>query len=207
MATRIIPAIKISDVERTMSESDAVKNDPQAAPPGNGELFLGFLMLGLIGFGGVLPLARNLLVEDRRWLSGQQFTELLGLCQFLPGGNVINLSVAVGMEFRGLRGAFCALLGLISAPTAIVVGLGMVYARFQNDAHVQHVFAGLAAAAAGLLLSTGVKMLLPLRGKWLALGIVALCLIAIAWLRLPLLPTMLTLAPLSILLMWWRDRS
>jgi chromate transporter len=207
MATRIIPAIKISDVERTMSESDAVKNDPQAAPPGNGELFLGFLMLGLIGFGGVLPLARNMLVEDRRWLSGQQFTELLGLCQFLPGGNVINLSVAVGMEFRGLRGAFCALLGLISAPTAIVVGLGMVYARFQNDAHVQHVFAGLAAAAAGLLLSTGVKMLLPLRGKWLALGIVALCLIAIAWLRLPLLPTMLTLAPLSILLMWWRDRS
>ena len=66
MATRIIPAIKISDVERTMSESDAVKNDPQAAPPGNGELFLGFLMLGLIGFGGVLPLARNMLVEDRR---------------------------------------------------------------------------------------------------------------------------------------------
>ncbi|NLU14324.1 MAG: chromate transporter [Serratia liquefaciens] len=190
-----------------MSESDAVKNHPLAAPPGNGELFLGFLMLGLIGFGGVLPLARNMLVEDRRWLSGQQFTELLGLCQFLPGGNVINLSVAVGMEFRGLRGAFCALLGLISAPTAIVVGLGMVYARFQNDAHVQHVFAGLAAAAAGLLLSTGVKMLLPLRGRWLALGIVALCLIAIAWLRLPLLPTMLTLAPLSILLMWWRDPS
>ncbi|WP_368859775.1 chromate transporter, partial [Escherichia coli] len=96
----------------------------------------------------------------------------------------------------------CALLGLISAPTAIVVGLGVVYARFQNDPHVQHVFAGLAAAAAGLLLSTGIKMLLPLRGKWAALAIVALALIAIAWLRLPLLPTMLVLAPLSILLMW-----
>ncbi|CAI1902679.1 chromate transporter, chromate ion transporter (CHR) family [Serratia proteamaculans] len=190
-----------------MSESDAVKNSQLASPPGNGELFWGFLMLGLMGFGGVLPLARNMLVEDRRWLSGEQFTELLGLCQFLPGGNVINLSVAVGMEFRGLRGALCALLGLISAPTAIVVGLGMVYARFQNDVHVQHVFAGLAAAAAGLLLSTGVKMLLPLRDKWLALAIVALSLIAIAWLRLPLLPTMLVLAPLSILLMGWRSRS
>lgn len=50
-------------------------------------------------------------------------------------------------------------------------------------------------------------MLLPLRGKWLALAIVALNLIAIAWLRLPLLPTMLVLAPLSILLMGWRSRS
>ncbi|KFK94632.1 MULTISPECIES: chromate transporter [unclassified Serratia (in: enterobacteria)] len=177
-----------------------------SAPPDNTQLFLGFLLLGLTGFGGVLPLARSMLVEKKRWLTGAQFTELLGLCQFLPGGNVINLSVAVGMEFRGLRGALCALLGLICAPTVIVIGLGAVYARFQNDPHVQHIFAGLAAAAAGLLLSTGIKMLLPLWGKWLALVIVALCLGAIAWLHLPLLPTMLVLAALSMLLAWRKPR-
>ncbi|HEI8864964.1 chromate transporter [Serratia sp. AKBS12] len=185
-----------------MSQSNLLKNNEVSAMPSNLELFYGFLTLGLIGFGGVLPLAHRMLVEDRRWLSGEQFTELLGLCQFLPGGNVINLSVAVGMEFRGLRGACCALLGLICAPTAIVVGLGVVYSRFQHNADVQHVFAGLAAAAAGLLLSTALKMLIPLRGRWLALTVVALCLMAIAWLRLPLLPTMLVLAPLSILLAW-----
>ncbi|AHG22516.1 chromate transporter [Chania multitudinisentens RB-25] len=185
-----------------MSDFNAVKNADINMPPSNTQLFLGFLMLGLIGFGGVLPLARSMLVEKKCWLTGEKFTELLGLCQFLPGGNVINLSVAVGMEFRGVRGAFCALLGLICAPTAIVVGLGAVYARFQNDPHIQHVFAGLAAAAAGLLLATGIKMLLPLWGKWLPLVVVAACLIAIAWLRLPLLPTMLVLAPLSILLAW-----
>ncbi len=48
------------------------------------ELFLGFLTLGLIGFGGVLPLARKVIVEQRHWLSPEKFTELLGLCQFLP---------------------------------------------------------------------------------------------------------------------------
>ncbi|MBE1043623.1 chromate transporter, partial [Escherichia coli] len=42
-----------------------------AAAPGNAELFVGFLWLGLIGFGGVLPLARSMLVERRRWLSGE----------------------------------------------------------------------------------------------------------------------------------------
>lgn len=185
-----------------MSDSNALQHHEISEPPSNGQLFSGFLMLGLIGFGGVLPLARSMLVEQRRWLTAEQFTELLGLCQFLPGGNVINLSVAVGMEFRGLRGALCALLGLICAPTAIVVGLGVIYARYQNDIHVQHVFAGLAAAAAGLLLSTALKMLLPLWGKWLPLAIVATALVAIAWLRLPLLPTMLVLAPISILLAW-----
>ncbi|HHK8153405.1 TPA: chromate transporter, partial [Serratia marcescens] len=86
-----------------MSDINTLKPHPAAAP-GNAALFLGFLWLGLIGFGGVLPMARSMLVERRRWLNAEQFTELLGLCQFLPGGNVINLSVAVGMEFRGLRG-------------------------------------------------------------------------------------------------------
>jgi hypothetical protein len=74
-------------------------------PPSIGALFVGFLGLGLIGFGGVLPLARRMLVERKRWLTPDAFTELLGLCQFLPGGNIINLSVAVGLEFRGVGGA------------------------------------------------------------------------------------------------------
>ncbi|CAM3458319.1 chromate transporter [Rouxiella silvae] len=166
------------------------------------ELFIGFFMLGLTGFGGVLPMARRMIVEKKNWLSGDEFTELLGLCQFLPGGNIINLSVALGNEFQGLKGALAAILGLICAPTAIVVGLGLVYARYQNDVVVEHLFAGLAAGAAGLLLSTGIKMLLPLRGKWLQLAIVTLGVIAIAVLRLPMLSVMLVLAPISILLFW-----
>ena len=55
------------------------------------ELFTAFLALGLIGFGGVLPLARRMVVEQRRWLNPAEFTDLLGLCQFLPGGNIIKL--------------------------------------------------------------------------------------------------------------------
>jgi len=172
--------------------------DDLAPAPSVGALFGGFLTLGLTGFGGVLPLARRLIVEDRRWLTGAEFTELLGLCQFLPGGNVINLSVAIGQHFRGVAGAIAALLGLIAAPTAIVVILGMVYERFADDPQVRHVFAGLAAAAAGLLVATPVKIALPIRGNPKAVAIAGLCFVAIAVLRLPLLPTMAALAALSI---------
>lgn len=167
-------------------------------PPDCRQLFIGFFILGLTGFGGILPMARHMLVEKRRWMSTAQFTELLGLCQFLPGGNIINLSVALGMEFRGLRGALSALMGLILAPTICVVLLGLVYARYQNDPLIEHLFAGLAAAAGGLLLATGIKMLAPLWGKWLQLAIVAMGIIAIAWFRIPMLPVMLVLAPISI---------
>ncbi len=174
--------------------------------PSVAALFAGFLILGLTGFGGVLPLARRMLVEQRRWLSAEEFTDLLGLCQFLPGGNIINLSVAVGLRFRGPAGAVAAITGLIAAPTAIVLLLGVVYDRFSADPHLRHLFAGLAAAASGLLVAVAVKIALPLRRRPEGLAVAVPCFVAIAVLRLPLLPTMLVLAPLGILLTWWAGR-
>jgi chromate transporter len=186
----------VSDMDHNLSSSDSVL----APTPTLREIFGGFLGLGLISFGGALPLARRTLVEQRRWLSAEEFTDLLGLCQFLPGGNVINLSVAMGMRFRGVPGALAGLLGLIAGPSLVVIGLGVLYEHTQNDPHVRHLFAGLAAAAAGLLISMAVRIVLQLRNRPLAALIAALGFVAIAILRLPLLPTMLVLTPLSIYL-------
>ena len=164
-------------------------------------LFKGFLLLGLTGFGGVLPLARHMVVEQRRWLTGAEFSELLSLCQFLPGGNIMNLSVAIGLHFRGIPGATAAIFGLIAAPTAVVIALGMIYARFSHEPHVVHMFAGLAAAAAGLLISMAVKLAVPLRRKPLGIAVAVVIFVAIAGFHLPLVPTMIVMAPVSIFLM------
>jgi chromate transporter len=102
------------------------------------------------------------------------------------------------MRFRGIAGALAGLLGLIAGPSLVVIGLGVLYERTQDDPHVRHLFAGLAAAAAGLLISMAIKIVLPLRNKPMAALIAALGFIAIAIMRLPLLPTMLVLTPLSI---------
>lgn len=170
--------------------------------PTVGQLFTGFLMLGMMGFGGVLPMARAMLVEQKRWLTGPEFTDLLGLCQFLPGGNIVNMSVAVGMKFRGAAGAAAAILGLMAVPTACVIGLGVVFDRYQGDPHIRHIFAGLAAAASGLLISTAAKMLWPLRGKPVAIAVAAACVLAIGILKLPLFAVLLVMAPASIVATW-----
>ena len=168
------------------------------APPTVAAIFVGFLTLGLTAFGGALPLARREIVERRKWLTADEFVDLLGLCQFLPGGNVINLSVAVGMKFRGVAGALAGVLGLIVGPSLIVIGLGVLYQRTHQDPHIRHLFAGLAAAAAGLLVSMAIKVAWPLRHKLSMAAVAALAFIAIALLRLPLLPVMLMLTPVSI---------
>ena len=179
---------------------------PHTPPPSIGQIFAGFFGIGVIGFGGVLPLTRRMIVEQRRWMTGAEFADILALCQFLPGGNVINLSAAVGLRFRGLPGAVAGLLGLMAAPFVIVILLGLFYARFQDDPLVRRGFVGLAAAAAGLVITMAIKIAAPLRRDLPAAAIALLCCVAIAWLRTPMLSTLLVIAPIGIGLHWWRAR-
>ena len=155
-------------------------------------------MAGITGFGGVLPVARRIIVEDRHWLTGPEFTELLALCQFVPGANACNMSVALGFRFHGLLGSLVAVTGLLAAPVVIVLGLSGLYAKYSHIPEVRHGFVGLAAAAAGLVLGTAFKIAWPLRGVWRSVLVVAVVIVVIAGLRLPLLPAMLVLAPFSI---------
>lgn len=171
-------------------------------PPSVVELFVGFLQIGVCGFGGVLPWARRMVVEQRRWMTPAEFTDMLGLCQFLPGGNIMNLTIAMGSRFQGPPGAGAALTGLMAAPVAIVLCLGVIYDRYSGLPVVRHGFAGLAAAASALVLANALKIAAPLRGRPLGLAIAAVTFMVIALLRLPLPFALPILAAASTLLLW-----
>jgi len=170
------------------------------------DLFAGFFMMGICGFGGMLPWARRTIVEQRKWLSPTEFNDLLALCQFLPGPNVIGMSLALGARFNGAAGAMAALTGLMAAPMAIIIALGVIYAQFENDPVVRHAFAGLAAAASGLVVTTALKIVAPLRVSVLEMAIAAVAFVVVAVFRLPLGPAMLVMTPLAILAAWMRRR-
>jgi chromate transporter len=177
-----------------MSES------PPAAPPSLAALFGNFFMVGVLGFGGVLPLARRMIVEQRRWLSAKEFTDLLALCQFLPGANVGNVCVALGARWHGPIGSVAALGGLLMAPVAIVIGLGAIYLRWRGEPAVAHAFLGLAAAASGLVLATAIRIAGPIRTRPRAVAVAAVAFVALALLRLPLFWVLVVLVPASIAL-------
>ena len=168
-------------------------------------LFLGFLSVGVCGFGGVLPWARRMIVEQRRWLTAAEFTDLLSLCQFLPGPNVVNLSVALGARFHGVRGSLAAFSGLMAAPMAIVIALGALYERYGHYPTVRQAFAGLAAAASGLVLSTALKIAAPLRTRPLGIAVAVVTLLAIVVFRVPLVYVLVIAGAVSIALAHWSD--
>ena len=88
-------------------------------PTSNKDLFVTFTRMALQGFGGVLPIAQRVLCEQKRWLSKEQFVEILALGQVLPGPNVCNVALMVGDRFFGWRGAFSALAGMMTVPLVV----------------------------------------------------------------------------------------
>lgn len=170
------------------------------------ELFIGFLKVGLSGFGGVLPFARRMLVEERRWLTELEFNEVLSLAQFLPGPNIVNVSVIVGRRFQGATGSLAATSGLMLMPLVIVLLLAMLYVQFAQIPAVQSASGAVSAAAAGLMLAVGVKMARPIRGTPWQIAIALIAFVAIGLARLPLLWVLAVLAPLAVAIAWWQRR-
>jgi chromate transporter len=163
-------------------------------------LFLGFLRVALSGFGGVMPWARRMIVEDKRWMGEREFLDLLALCQLLPGPNIVNVSIAVGARFHGISGALLAFTGLMLGPLTLIVALGLLYAGYGHAAPVRGALSGISAVAAGLVIAMALRMAGTLRARPVALVIALLGFTGAGILRVPLGWVVLVLAPLSVAL-------
>ena len=194
------------------SEADSQSPPPAEAasrvPRSKTELFVAFTWLALQGFGGVLAVTQRELVDRRRWLSKEQFVELLSLSQVLPGPNVINLSLMFGDRHFGWRGALVAVVGMLGAPLLIVLGLAVIYAQFRAVPEVAGALRGMGAVASGLILSTAFKLAPTLKrnpmGLWPCTLSLAATALAIGWLRWPLVWVVLALGLAGFAWAWHR---
>jgi len=176
---------------------------PASTPPlqpGLFELFIAFAKMSLAGFGGVLIWARRGIVEQHRWMTAEEFNETYALCHFLPGPNIVNLSVVFGSRFRGIPGGIAAFAGLVGPPMLIATVLAALYARYGEIDALRRILAGVSCAAVGLLIAVVFKMMTPLIKKRDGVGLLVLLavFVAIGLARLPLQIVLLVAIPLSL---------
>jgi chromate transporter len=185
-----------------------IRTSTEADVPGLSRLFIEFAKMSLMGFGGVLVWARRAIVEKHRWMTAEQFNETFALCHFLPGPNIVNLSVVFGSRFRGIPGAIAAFLGLVLPPVLIVLCLGLLYSRYGEIDALRRTLAGVVCATAGLFFATVIKMLQPIvkQRSVVALAMVAAVFAAVGIMRLPLPPVLLVAIPASILIVYLMRR-
>lgn len=164
------------------------------------ELFRGFATIGVLGFGGVAVMARHVIVEKKQWLTEKEYATVLGMGQVLPGANVVNASVVIGDRFQGIKGSLVSVFAIMILPILILIVLASLYSRFSEIPAVSIALNGAGAAAAGMVIATGLKMALKLKpglAGWLIIGIAIGAILILRW---PLVYVVLALIPTALVL-------
>ena len=184
----------------------APETPARAQPRDPADLFWSFTWLALQGFGGVLAVVQRELVENKRWMTNEEFMEDWSVAQIMPGPNVVNLSIMIGDRYFGLRGALAALAGMLTFPLAVVLALAMVYAEFSSHPAVAGALRGMGAVAAGLIAGVGIKLFASIKthplGRPLCVVFTALTVVVMVVLRWPLWWTLPVVGGAACLLTW-----
>ena len=168
-----------------MSEHEA-PNRPRSKT----DLFLSFTWLALQGFGGVLAVVQRVLVEEKRWMTREQFVEDWAVAQIMPGPNVVNLSLMIGGRYFGLAGALAGLAGMLAAPLVVALLLAMAFGGVSDAAWAQGALRGMGAVSAGLIAAVGLKLIGALKanpmGMPVCIGLAVLSFAGVGMMRWPL---------------------
>ena len=122
------------------------------------QLFISFLRIGAFTFGGgwaMISLIEREVVENRKWVSREEFLDLLAVAQSLPGILAVNISVAVGDKLRGMKGSTAAALGTIMPSSLIILAIAIFLSPdlIQHKPVINAIFRGIRPAVVALIVA------------------------------------------------------
>ena len=174
------------------------------------ELFIRFLKVGIVGFGGgwaILPIIEREVVEEAKWLSRSEYLNLVAIAGSTPGPVAVNAATYVGFKLAGPLGAFVATSAVVLPPFIIVSLIAYALATYITNRFVQALLNGLKAAVIGLIL---LALFSTIKGTYVALPkipqilsiiiIVAFVIVSVSVFKIHPLFSLLASALLGILL-------
>ena len=99
----------------------------------------------------MIPLIEKYVVERNRWLSKEEFVDLLAVAQSAPGVFAVNMSIFIGYKLRRLRGAVAAAMGCVAPSVIIILLIAMFFNGFRENEIVNNIFKGLRPAVVALI--------------------------------------------------------
>ena len=125
------------------------------------ELYLTFLKIGCVNFGGgyaMLPLLESELVDKRHWTTLDDLRDYFSIGQCTPGIIALNVSTFIGESRRGILGGLCATLGFLTGPIAIILVIAATLTNFADLPVVQHAFAGIRVCVCVLIIQAVLRL-------------------------------------------------
>ena len=121
---------------------------------GGGSPFLTFFKIGLFTLGGgyaMIPVIEAEVVDKHRWVSREEFLDLIAVAQSCPGVFAINISTFIGYKLRKRRGAITCALGTALPSFLIILAIAMFFRQFQDNPVVASIFRGIRPAVVALI--------------------------------------------------------
>lgn len=145
-------------------------------------LFTSFLKIGLFTIGGgyaMVPLIQREMVDNRKWVTKEDFIGLLTLAQSIPGPIALNSAAFVGYKSKGYRGALSALLGVVLPSFAIILLVALFFTSIRDNEIVDAAFRAMRPVVVALILAPTISLMQDLSPKMIAVAIVSMALFAL----------------------------
>jgi chromate transporter len=133
------------------------------------ELFKSFLKIGTFTIGGgyaMIPLFQDEFVRNRRWMTEEDFVNMLTVATASPGPLAVNSAVYTGYHVAGGKGVIASVTGVIIAPVTVIIILASNYERFRSLPFAEQAFMGIRPAVVGLLAAAVYKLIALKKLKW-----------------------------------------
>jgi chromate transporter len=125
------------------------------------ELLFTFAKIGLFTFGGgyaMIPLIEKEIIQANKWLSMNEFVDIIAIAEVTPGPIAVNAATYVGYKMAGVWGAAFATIGVILPSFVIVISLASLFLRYKDTPSVKAVSKGLRAAVTAMIASAALSM-------------------------------------------------
>ena len=149
------------------------------------EMFLSFFKIGLFTFGGgyaMLALIESELVEKKKWISKEEFLDMVAIAESTPGPIAINSATYIGYKRAGVLGSALSTLGVVLPSFIIIFVISLFLEAFLAVELVAYAFRGIQACVVYLIISAGWKMLKGLKKN--AMSVSILCIVTLTMVAL-----------------------
>ena len=151
------------------------------------DLFWTFLKIGAFTFGGgyaMVALLEREFVEDKQWLSREEFLDMVAIAESTPGPVAVNSATYVGYKIEGAEGAAASTLAVCLPSFVVIYLISLVFDRFLQLSAVASAFRGIQVCVIYLIFSAGVRMLKALDKSPFATGVLAAVMLVMVGLSL-----------------------
>ncbi|MDD2431559.1 MAG: chromate transporter [Firmicutes bacterium] len=124
-------------------------------------LFINCFKVGAFTIGGgyaMLPVMKDVFVNQKNWVSEEEFVDMVSVIQTVPGAIAVNSSIYLGRKVAGIPGAIAATLGSVLPSFLIILLIATTLTSWYQNPHVANFFAGVRPAVVGLILVSGIKL-------------------------------------------------